>query len=577
MLGHGGMGAVYEAQHVATGRPVAVKVLLPQLVLSSEAIERFRREARATGRLKHPNVVDVTDFGVSQVGDREVAYLVMELLEGLSLRAALDARGLLPLDVVVAIAEQIAAAVDTAHAAGIIHRDLKPDNVWLVNDGRGGFSVRVLDFGLARLGQQSEPGNVRVPATAFTSSDTPTTAITPASGEDDATSTLPQELGSNEVATMVSWQGASDEETTARLTHAGTIVGTPVYMSPEQCRGADVDSRTDVYSLGVLCYEALVGHRPFRGPLRDVMASHIHATPPPLPGVAPAVGAVVLRALSKAPEDRHASARALAGSLRVASEGPGLILRRSVALYAERLSEFLSLSWRVSRPVAIPILSLLAVCGVAMLFGPLRKPAAVGLVISAAFAPLLWTMVTVMTNATFAAAIERLRLRPLERLDPRELMNELRERLELPQGTGYFTTVWRLLIYYTRCELHSKLGAGDLAFLIGFIEKVPLESIPSRCATLNTVSRRSYDRVRAALLATLFAIPLVEAALMAMALRPIGEKSLPLAVVIAFALLPLNAIFVNPVFSSALVLLYFRARQANGEDVPLAAVLPARM
>ena len=137
LIGRGGMGSVYKAEHLGTGRPVAVKTILPRLVTDSSSIERFRREARAAGRLRHPNIVDVTDFGVAPVGDQEVAYLVMEYLEGSTLRALLERSATLSLEVVVDLVEQIALALDAAHALGIVHRDLKPDNIWLIPDPRG--------------------------------------------------------------------------------------------------------------------------------------------------------------------------------------------------------------------------------------------------------------------------------------------------------------------------------------------------------------------------------------------------------------------------------------------------------
>lgn len=574
MIGKGGMGAVYHAQHLGTGRPVAVKVLLSALVRSSEALERFRREARAAGRLRHPNIVDVTDFGVARVGEQDVAYLVMEYLEGSTLRAVIDARGALPLEVVVDIVEQIGVAVGQAHAAGIVHRDLKPDNVWLVNDARGGFTVRVLDFGIARLA-----GEATVHDTAskeVVSSDTPTLALTAPA---DLTLEKPADDGS---ATAVTPSDAVDAEAdTARLTTAGSLIGTPLYMSPEQCLGHDVDPRTDVYSLGVIAYEALSGRRPFDGSFREVIDQHLHRQPPPLKAVPSRVAAVVARAMAKSPDERHSSPQALAGSLRVASEGAGLIVRRSVGLYAERLDEFLRIAVRASWPAVALSLATVAlaiiVAVIVVLIPDAPRWARVVAAVPIFMAPLLWAVVTVMTNATFAAAIERLRLRPLERVDADEMAADVRQRVGLPATAGFVRTVRRLGWYYLRCEMRAKAGTGDLAFLIGFLEGMPIAEIPQRCALLAADSKQAYKRVQLGIFVALFALPFVEAAVIALMLRPIGVHALPVAVLVAISLVPLNAMLVNPIFSSALALLYFRARQARGEDVALAAVLPGRL
>src|SRR5512132_617661 len=158
-LGQGGMGAVYLATHLGTKRPVALKVIAPQFMANAEFVERFRREAEAAGRLRHPNVVNVTDFGFAQMGHGAVAYLVMEYLDGGSLGDMLKERGQLPLPLVTDILEQICLAVGNAHRLGVIHRDLKPDNIWLQPDGRGGYIAKVLDFGLAKL---RDPGELHL-------------------------------------------------------------------------------------------------------------------------------------------------------------------------------------------------------------------------------------------------------------------------------------------------------------------------------------------------------------------------------------------------------------------------------
>src|SRR3977135_2259237 len=153
LLGQGGMGAVFLATHLGTERYVALKLITPQFMRNEEFVERFKREARAAGRLRHPNVVDVTDFGFARAGKESVAYLVMEYLDGCTLSDVLAEEERLPLYWVVDILEQVCSAVHEAHQQGIVHRDLKPDNIWLEPNGLGGYRIKVLDFGIAKLGE----------------------------------------------------------------------------------------------------------------------------------------------------------------------------------------------------------------------------------------------------------------------------------------------------------------------------------------------------------------------------------------------------------------------------------------
>src|SRR5436190_3912043 len=157
ILGSGGMGAVFLATHLGTARYVALKLISPQFMRNEEFVERFKREARAAGRLRHPNVVDVTDFGFARVNDSQVAYLVMEYLDGCTLGDVLAEEKRLPLEWVVDILEQVCSAVHEAHQQGIVHRDLKPDNIWLEPNRLGSYRVKVLDFGIAKLGEAHAP------------------------------------------------------------------------------------------------------------------------------------------------------------------------------------------------------------------------------------------------------------------------------------------------------------------------------------------------------------------------------------------------------------------------------------
>src|SRR5437667_557085 len=163
LLGQGGMGAVYLATHLGTERYVALKLIAPQFMRNEEFVERFKREARAAGRLRHPNVVDVTDFGFANAGRERVAYLVMEYLDGCTLSDVLAEEMRLPLYWVVDILEQVCSAVHEAHQQGIVHRDLKPDNIWLEPNALGGYRVKVLDFGIAKLAEVSNAMPEAVP------------------------------------------------------------------------------------------------------------------------------------------------------------------------------------------------------------------------------------------------------------------------------------------------------------------------------------------------------------------------------------------------------------------------------
>src|SRR5919202_672843 len=169
LLGQGGMGAVYLATHLGTERYVALKLIAPRFMRNEEFVERFKREARAAGRLRHPNVVDVTDFGFARVGPERVAYLVMEYLDGCTLGDVLAEEERLPLDWTVDILEQVSSAVHEAHQQGIVHRDLKPDNIWLEPNRLGGYRIKVLDFGIAKLAEadaSAELGDAAAPALA---------------------------------------------------------------------------------------------------------------------------------------------------------------------------------------------------------------------------------------------------------------------------------------------------------------------------------------------------------------------------------------------------------------------------
>ncbi len=281
LLGQGGMGAVYRATHLGTKRTVAVKLIHPQLSTHDQFVARFRREAEAAGRLRHPNVVDVTDFGFAQTSNGPVAYLVMEYLDGCTLAEIVAEEGALPIQWVIDILEQVCSAVEEAHRAGIIHRDLKPDNIWLEPNGRGGYTVKVLDFGLVKLGE-ADHAPATAPQTIVPSTSTATEAETRLhpTTEDHTTlirtptgltdSRTPKNRTSQEGRLAPAFSGTQDEN----LTAVGSVMGTPFYMSPEQCRGEQLDTRSDIYSLGVVAYRLLTGETPFKGSPEEVIELH---------------------------------------------------------------------------------------------------------------------------------------------------------------------------------------------------------------------------------------------------------------------------------------------------------------
>jgi serine/threonine-protein kinase len=285
LLGEGGMGAVYLAEHPGIGRRVAVKVLHKQFTGDDQLLGRLLNEARAANAIRHPNIIEILDSGMREDG---VPYLVMELLEGESLGARIRRVGALPLADAVAFTLQTASALGAAHKKGIVHRDLKPDNLFIVGpapDESGRITgepvqerIKVLDFGIAKL-QMPQPGD-------------------------------------------------------SVKTRTGTLMGTPIYMSPEQCRGTKtVDHRSDVYSLGIIFYEMLVGQTPFVSDgFGELVNMHLNVPPPSprasRPEISPQLDAIVLKMLAKNPEDRYPDMASLTGALRLAA-GPPFSVHRS--------------------------------------------------------------------------------------------------------------------------------------------------------------------------------------------------------------------------------------------------------
>jgi serine/threonine-protein kinase len=266
-LGAGGMGTVYRAEHTDIRKPVALKVLLPELVDTPDMFKRFRQEAKAASSIGHANIVEISDFGTLADGS---PFFVMEYLRGDDLATILKRDGPLPWRRAFELTLQIASALHAAHEAGIVHRDVKPDNFFVVQRDGQDF-VKVLDFGIAKL------------------------------------------LG--------------DEHSV--VTRTGLFVGTPEYMSPEQAEGLELDRRVDVYGTGIMLYQLLTGRVPFKGKDEfDVLNQHVNVPPEPLARVLPRgefpaeVEAVVFKALSKKRDGRQQSMEQLGQELRAALERP---------------------------------------------------------------------------------------------------------------------------------------------------------------------------------------------------------------------------------------------------------------
>ncbi len=270
LIKRGGMGAVYRGKHVMMEKTVAIKVLRPSLAGDNDVVARFSREAKAASRISHPHAVSVTDFGEAENG---VVFLVMEYLDGRTLKDIIRSEGPMPLDRAVEIVRQVAGALDVAHQQGVVHRDLKSDNIML-SQTNGGDWAKVLDFGIAKI-QQPE--------------------------------------------------GVRDNDITA----ANLVIGTPQYMSPEQCsQTGPIDARSDVYSLGVIVYEMLAGRVPFTGESPTVIMMKQVQDPPPSildarPDLPASVDKLIERALAKQPVDRFQTAGELSEALTLAAADAG--------------------------------------------------------------------------------------------------------------------------------------------------------------------------------------------------------------------------------------------------------------
>jgi len=268
LIKSGGMGSVYRGKHVLMDKTVAIKVLRPSLAVDNAVVARFSREAKAASKISHPHAVSVTDFGEAENG---VVFLVMEYLDGRTLKEVIHTEGAFTLDRTVEIVRQVAGALDAAHGQGVVHRDLKSENIMLVRHNGDEWS-KVLDFGIAKIQQP---------------------------------------------------QGFRDVD----ITEANLVVGTPQYMSPEQCsQTGPLDHRSDIYSLGIIIYEMLAGRVPFTGESPTViMMKQVQDAPPSVLSARPdlplGIDVVLKRALAKQPLDRFQTAGDLAAALTAIAAG----------------------------------------------------------------------------------------------------------------------------------------------------------------------------------------------------------------------------------------------------------------
>jgi serine/threonine protein kinase len=634
LLGQGGMGAVYLATHLGTERYVALKLITPQFMRNEEFVERFKREARAAGRLRHPNVVDVTDFGFAKVGTESVAYLVMEYLDGCTLSDVLAEEERLPLYWVVDILEQVCAAVHEAHQQGIVHRDLKPDNIWLEPNGLGGYRVKVLDFGIAKLGEVSKgvPGvapvgnNADETPTIHFSESPPLAAAAAATAESEIARTALAPLSNLESATLIqpvadseadarATQLAADDGRTTRvgiddpratqsvddgdqtrlfagganptavaggaghratdpnataaasgLTRVGAILGTPLYMSPEQCRGENLDARSDIYSLGIIAYQMLAGAPPFTGQTSAVISAHTNSQPTSLRehnGKLPKrVSRVVMTALEKDPAARPQTAVAFANAMRANADGLGTLYRRAFALYSEYFPKFLRLSLVAHIPVIV--LTLLTV-GLNLAQARLGK---IAFAISVSVVGLLQVPATLFAawiiSSVTAVIVTQLAVAPLKPVELRIGIDVLRRR-------------WRPFLR-TGVRIFLRIIVGWILFIIpGFVMTIRyllwspvvlMEGLEGKAALKRAreLASRSWRTIIIVSLVQ-FIVPTIVNLIMVRLIGISRGVNVTPHIKITAQFTQLTTIFVMPLMSIVPALLYLKMRQLGGETL----------
>ena len=611
LLGQGGMGAVYLATHLGTERYVSWKLIAPQFMRNQEFVERFKREARAAGRLRHPNVVDVTDFGFSGSGADRVAYLVMEYLDGCTLSDVLAEETRLPLYWVVDILEQVCAAVHEAHQQGVVHRDLKPDNIWLEPNGLGGYRVKVLDFGIAKLAEASGPNVELIPpahpgeeaSTLVLSKDETAvsaaavargtalkntipapakeleaaTLIQPAAAS-EASPAEPVETGSDATrlfhdprvtaggARLTAIQSSTDDS--AGLTRVGAILGTPLYMSPEQCRGERLDARSDVYSLGIITYQMLSGAPPFTGDTNNIIRAHKETAPAPVRDfnkkLPKRVARTVMWALEKDRNARPQTAIAFAGAIRANADGLGALYRRAFSLYMEYFPEFLKLSLLAHIPMFI-------VMGLSIAFRlvdkQIGKPAAITIGIPLALLSVLAKFLTTSTiSGVTAIIVTQLAVMPMKPVRLRAAFSVLRQRWRPFFKTGVLLSLrimlgWILLVVPGLVMTVRYCLWGPVVLMEG------LETKAARLRARSLASR-SWRTIILAILIQ-FMIPILVnvliGALIGVTTSEQSRARVRFKVVSQFS--ELVNVFIVPLMATVPALLYLKMRQLGGETL----------
>ncbi len=631
LLGQGGMGEVYLATHLGTERYVALKLIMPQFMRNEEFVARFKREARAAGRLRHPNVVDVTDFGFAQADGEPVAYLVMEYLDGCTLGDILAEESKLPVEWVVDILEQVCSAVNEAHQQGVVHRDLKPENIWLEPNRLGGYRVKVLDFGIAKVAPGIPEG------TAINSASAPTltspedlecdTLLYPSgnavanedqaitqqvenrktqvgqAAEEESTQLFAQAAATSHALPGPETKIPDDEgrtltfdqrQTVAKqatalfahttqasdLTRVGAIMGTPLYMSPEQCAGQTLDARSDIYSLGVIAYQMLTGETPFAGDTSSVMREHLKSSPPPLRGksrkVPKRIAETVMTALSKDPAQRPQTAAAFASALRAQADGISSLYRRAIALYSEHFPTFFKLSLIAHIPLIITTLMLVgfALAEESVESGSLPVKVCFYVALGCVFLLQLasyFVAASVISGVT-AILVTQLTVAPLRPVDLRAAFAVLRQRWRPFLNTAIRVTI-RIIIGTVLCVIPGMVMSVRYSL---FAPVVLLEGLEKKAALqrARSLASRSWRTVIIVVVLQ-FLIPSVVSAItgrLAVSASPAGEPRSGVKIDggVSQQLLGLINIFIVPLMSIVPALLYLKMRQLGGESLSAA-------
>jgi serine/threonine protein kinase len=618
LLGKGGMGAVYLATHLGTERYVALKLISPQFMRNNEFVERFKREARAAGRLRHPNVVDVTDFGFARVKAGQVAYLVMEYLDGCTLGDVLAEEKRLPLEWVADILDQVCSAVHEAHQQGIIHRDLKPDNIWLEPNRLGSYRVKVLDFGIAKLGETGAPLPEDDPAVTIIDDSPPLIASDPqletdtllrSTGDEAKTQRLKIKPEAESVGTVVTDpltnpfisrpDHLSDDDGTllfdqgthsagrhtahintsqqgSALTRVGAIMGTPLYMSPEQCGGGRVDTRSDIYSLGVIAYQMLAGDPPFAGSTSVVMRAHREQQPQNLheriPKIPKRAAAVVMSALSKDPAKRPATAFAFASALRGESEGVGALYRRAFSLYSEYFPKFLKLSLIAHLPVIVANILLIAL----IIGEKYVRPSGMAQKIAFGFVLVIVGLLQIVSYMVAGAVISGVTAVIITQLSAAPL-----RPVKLRVAFGVLRTRWRAFLK-TMVRVTLKILLGVILLIVPgivtwvryslYAPVVLLEGLEGKAAMRRAreLASRSWRTIIIVSILQFF-IPMIVSALVGRIRIGVNLQHATVATRVYQQVLGLVNIFVLPLISIVPALLYIKMRQLGGE--PLSSAL----